>query len=68
MSTYLAAFVVCDYKSKTVMMSGNKPFSVFLPKHLLNDAEFPALTGRDAMNYFINYLDVDFSLPKIGKC
>ena len=67
MVTYLACFVICDFKSKIVTMSGDKPFGVVVPKHMINETDFPATSGRDAINYYIDYLGVDFPLPKEGR-
>ncbi|CAH1790157.1 unnamed protein product [Owenia fusiformis] len=64
MPTYLLAFVVCDFdKSEGVTTSGTK-FRVWSRKEAVNQTRYALGTGIAILEYFEDYFDVDFPLPK----
>ena len=67
MPTYLACFVICDYEHYSLTMKDGKPFTLYLPKQYINQTEYPATIGKAAIEYYIDYLQVDYPLPKEGK-
>lgn len=60
MSTYLLAFVVSDFKNKTV---GN--FSVWARPEALESAEYALEVGPKILSFFEDYFDIKYPLPKI---
>jgi hypothetical protein len=68
MSTYLVAFVVCDYHKKTMVTQNQISVSVYAPQHQLNRAEFALETATTLMDFFENFFNVSYSLPKQGTC
>ncbi|XP_046624056.1 endoplasmic reticulum aminopeptidase 2-like isoform X1 [Neodiprion virginianus] len=64
MSTYLVAFVVCDYKRVTEMTSRNVSVSVYAPEAMLPQAQFAVKTAAKIMDYFEGYFGIHYPLPK----
>ncbi|XP_049864292.1 endoplasmic reticulum aminopeptidase 1-like isoform X3 [Schistocerca gregaria] len=65
MSTYLVAFVVCDYdyiSSKTNRRDIN--VSVYAPRDLIPQAKFALKTATDIMDYYEDFFRVQYPLPK----
>jgi aminopeptidase N len=67
MSTYLVAFVVCDYHKKSMVTQNQISVSVYAPQHQLNRAEFALETATTLMDFFENFFNVSYSLPKQGN-
>lgn len=69
MSTYLVAFVVCDYvyiSSQTLSRKIN--VSVYAPKDMIPQADFALKTATDIMDYYEEFFGVEYPLPKQGQC
>ncbi|XP_025602401.2 endoplasmic reticulum aminopeptidase 2-like isoform X3 [Athalia rosae] len=64
MSTYLVAFVVCDYKRVTDMTSRNVSVSVYAPEAMLPQAQYAVKTAAKIMDYFESYFGIHYPLPK----
>lgn len=67
MSTYLVAFVVCDYKRITRETQKKVSVSVYAPNEMISQASFALLTAADAMDYYEEFFGVPYPLPKQGK-
>lgn len=71
MSTYLACFVVCDfdYKEADINSGGigrNFKLRSFAQKQDLHKIDFALDIGKRATEFYINYYEVPFPLPKLG--
>lgn len=72
MSTYLACFIVSDFKEKHETVSTNnigKPFQmrVFATPAQLDKVDFALQTGVKITEYFIKYFQIEYPLPKLGE-
>lgn len=66
MSSYLVAFVVCDYKSIMQHTSKNITVSVYAPAELLPQADFALSIATQMMDHYDDYFNVSYPLPKQG--
>ncbi|KAJ9582424.1 hypothetical protein L9F63_003222, partial [Diploptera punctata] len=64
MSTYLVAFVVCDYTRITRQTQKKVSVSVYAPVDMISQAGFALSTASDAMDYFEEFFGVHYPLPK----
>lgn len=72
MATYLACFVICDFDHKEVEINANgigKNFTLrsFAQKDETHKIDFAQDIGKRATEFYINYYEVPFPLPKLGK-
>lgn len=67
MSSYLVAFVVCDYKSIMQHTARNITVSVYAPNELLPQANFALSIATQMMDHYEDYFGVPYPLPKQGK-
>lgn len=67
MSTYLVAFVVCDYKRITKQTRKKVSVSVYAPNEMISQASFALSTAADAMDFYEEFFGVPYPLPKQGK-
>lgn len=70
MSTYLACFIVCDfkYKEKTIKnTNGTFPFRVYATEDQLDKVDFSLGVGVAVTEYYIKYFGIDYPLPKLGN-
>lgn len=67
MSTYLVAFVVCDYNRITRETQKKVSVSVYAPNDMLSQANFALSTAANAMDYYDEFFGVPYPLPKQGK-
>ncbi|XP_077286018.1 aminopeptidase A isoform X2 [Arctopsyche grandis] len=68
MSTYLACFIVCDFKfkNKTVAnINGTFPFKVYATADQLDKVDFSLDVGVAVTEYYIQYFGIDYPLPKL---
>ncbi|XP_052085151.1 aminopeptidase N-like [Mytilus californianus] len=63
MSTYLLAFVVCDFENTTDIENG-LTFRSWSRQDVVNQTEYSLKVGIDIMEYFEDYLDVKLPLSK----
>ncbi|XP_021954471.1 endoplasmic reticulum aminopeptidase 2 [Folsomia candida] len=64
MSTYLVAFVICDYESISNKTSKKVEVSIHTPHGLLNQAQFALQTAVQLMDYYDEFFSVAYPLPK----
>lgn len=70
MSTYLACFIVSDFKFKneTVQAGGigkDIPLRVFATAGQLDKVDFALDTGKKMTEYYIQYFQIEYPLPKL---
>ena len=64
MSTYLLAFVVGELKCKTALSKNGVKINAYSVPHLVETTDFALQTAVDAMNFYEEYYDIPFPLPK----
>lgn len=72
MSTYLACFIVSDFKEKhkTINTSNiGTPFNmrVYATPAQLDKVDFALQSGVTITEYFIKYFQIAYPLPKLGE-
>lgn len=60
MSTYLVAFVVCDFVTK----SNGKNFSVWTRSDAIGSMEYALTVGTKALSYLEGFFGIKYPLPK----
>lgn len=73
MSTYLACFIISDMEKLKMTAKGLKgqEFPVSLYSTKLQEKEkrqFPLQISVKAIEYYIKLFQIDYPLPKLGKC
>ncbi|XP_071451977.1 endoplasmic reticulum aminopeptidase 1-like [Hetaerina americana] len=64
MSTYLVAWVVCDYKSISKQTARGISVSVYAPQHHLHRADFALSLASNLTAYFEEFFGLPYPLPK----
>ncbi|XP_015117204.1 endoplasmic reticulum aminopeptidase 2 [Diachasma alloeum] len=64
MSTYLVAFVVCDFKRISQLTSRNISVSVYAAESMLSQAQYALTIAVRTMDYFESFFGVNYPLPK----
>lgn len=64
MSTYLVAFVVCDFKRISEMTKRNISVSVYAAESMLPQARYAVDIAARTMDYFESFFGVHYPLPK----
>ena len=68
MSTYLLAFVVCDFEMKSDRTETNNiTVSVIASKEKLYQADFALQTATQLTEYYEQYFGIRYPLPKQGE-
>lgn len=65
MSTYLLCFVVCDFIFVEKETQGGVQFRVWARPEARNSVEFALEKGADIIDFFEDYFQIDFPLPKM---
>lgn len=66
MSTYLVAFVVCDFKSVTNTTRYKIPLSVFAPPTMIGQADYALKVASTIFDFYQDFFGVHYPLPKQG--
>lgn len=66
MSTYLVAFVVCDFKRVFELTKRNTSVSVYAASHMLPHMKYAMTTAARIMDYFESFFGIPYPLPKQG--
>ncbi|KAL0129951.1 hypothetical protein PUN28_001901 [Cardiocondyla obscurior] len=64
MSTYLVAFVVCDFKRVYELTKRNTSVSVYAAAHSLPHMKYAMSTAARIMDYFESFFGIPYPLPK----
>lgn len=64
MSTYLVAFIVCDYASVTGNTTQGTKVSVYAPPHQIKETQFALETAIKVLNYYNKLFGIKYPLPK----
>ena len=65
MSTYLLAFVISDFEFITGVHTGNNvTFRIWSRSEALNQTQYAAEIGPKILQYYEDYFNVAFPLPK----
>lgn len=72
MSTYLACFIVSDFKYKTVQIDtkgiGEEfEMRVFATPEQLEKVDFALAVGKSVIEYYVQYFKIPYPLPKLGE-
>lgn len=67
MSTFLVAFVVCDYSFVTSKSENEVPVAVYAPRTLLNQTHFAMEIATKTIDFFEDFFMVSYPLPKQGN-
>ena len=67
MSTYLVAFVVCDFAKISDVSQNKVNVSVIASKEKINQAEFALTSATKLMDYYADFFGIPYPLPKQGK-
>uniref|UniRef100_A0A1B0CJN9 glutamyl aminopeptidase n=1 Tax=Lutzomyia longipalpis TaxID=7200 RepID=A0A1B0CJN9_LUTLO len=69
MSTYLAVFLVADFKENPVEIENplgdNFKLTIYLPAGQELKGDFAKNTAKDIIEYYINYFEIEYPLPKL---
>ncbi|CAH0561852.1 unnamed protein product [Brassicogethes aeneus] len=65
MSTYLVAFIVCDYKHISNQTERGVSVSVYTPTPYISQASFALTTATHILNYFEDFFGISYPLPKL---
>lgn len=73
MSTYVICFIVSDfvYKNETIRALGvgkDVEMRVFARPSEMGKVDFALKSGVALTEYFIQYFQTEYPLPKLGKC
>lgn len=66
MTTYLLAFIISDLKNIS-NAPGHFPHRFFTQEKLLDAADYGLLHGESALSTLQNYVNVNYSLPKMDQ-
>jgi aminopeptidase N len=66
MSTYLVAFVICDFDSISNKTAKQVEVAIHTPHGLLSQATFALQSAVQLMDYYDDFFGVPYPLPKQG--
>nr|CAD7588110.1 unnamed protein product [Timema genevievae] len=67
MSTYLVAYIVCDFEYKSAMTEGEHPveYRIWARPDAVNQTDYALEVGPKILQYYEKYFDYDYPLPKM---
>ncbi|KAJ6640395.1 Glutamyl aminopeptidase, partial [Pseudolycoriella hygida] len=65
MSSYLACFIVSDFTHKKGQVTNGPEMRVYATPAQIDKVDFALLTGLNVTEYYINYFNVSYPLPKL---
>nr|CAD7393670.1 unnamed protein product [Timema cristinae] len=67
MSTYLVAYIVCDFEYKSAMTEGKHPveYRIWARPDAINQTDYALEVGPKILQYYEKYFDYDYPLPKM---
>ncbi|PRD28130.1 UNVERIFIED_CONTAM: Erap1 [Trichonephila clavipes] len=65
MSTYLVAFVVCDFKALQKTNPDGVSVRVLVPPEQLNQAQYALDTAVNVLHFFQQFFNISYPLPKL---
>lgn len=66
MSTYLVAFIICDYTHLNKQTGKGVSVSVYTPPPFISQASFALDTATHLMDFFDDFFMIPYPLPKQG--
>lgn len=66
MVTYLACFIVCDFQERLGHTKRGVPIRTISRSNQFNSTVYPLEIGIKATDYYEEYFDIDYVLPKQG--
>lgn len=67
MSTYLVAFVVCDFKLLETVNPDGITVRVLVPPEMYNQAQFALDTASNVLHFFQMFFNISYPLPKLDN-
>lgn len=67
MSTYLVAFIICDYTHLSRQTRRGVSVSIYTPPPYISQASFALNTTTHILDYFEDFFGVPYPLPKQGN-
>ncbi|XP_077988862.1 endoplasmic reticulum aminopeptidase 1-like [Glandiceps talaboti] len=64
MSTYLVAFIVCDFEYTENITSSGVNVRVYAPSDQIHEATFSVATGAKVLSHYEEFFNVPYPLPK----
>lgn len=64
MSTYLVAFIICDFKNVSSVTQQNVLVRVFAPEEQIHMAQYALQVAVKVLDYYTSFFDVPYPLPK----
>ncbi|GFO22826.1 aminopeptidase n, partial [Plakobranchus ocellatus] len=64
MSTYLLAFIVCDFKYLSAYTANNVLYRAWATPETVNQAEYALEVGVKVLTYFEDFFNISYPLPK----
>ncbi|RWS30597.1 endoplasmic reticulum aminopeptidase 2-like isoform X3 [Leptotrombidium deliense] len=65
MSTYLVAFVICDFKSLSARTKEGTHVRVVVPADQYNQAEYALYSATSILSYFTQFFNISYPLSKL---
>lgn len=67
MSTYLVAFVICDFANVANYTKSGIKVSIYAPSKMISQANYALRISIKILEYYEDFFGVGYPLPKQGK-
>ncbi|KAI5946631.1 Endoplasmic reticulum aminopeptidase 2 [Manis javanica] len=67
MSTYLVAYIVCDFKSVSGTTSSGVKVSIYTAPDKWSQMHYALETSMKLLDFYENYFDINYPLPKLDR-